>query len=161
VHRDQYLDVGAGTGRFAQALRARGASADACEHSPWGRLFGARHGVKIAPFDLTRQPPGPTGEQDIAFCLEVAEHVPARLGDQLVAYLAQFPTVVFTAANPGQGGTGHINEQPQSYWEGRFAAYGHRRDRDAERRFAAAEGDVPGTWLLENLMIYSRRSHES
>jgi hypothetical protein len=34
--------------------------------------------------------------------------------------------VVFSAAIPRQGGTGHINEQPQSYWARRFARNGYR-----------------------------------
>ncbi len=33
--------------------------------------------------------------------------------------------VAFTAASPGQGGTGHINEQPAGYWTARFAARGY------------------------------------
>lgn len=151
----RYLDVGAGTGRFADALRDLGASADACERSRVGRMLATTRGGKIMPFDLTRETPGPIGDYDVAFCLEVAEHVTPELGDRLVAYLARFPIVVFTAAHPGQGGTGHINEQPKDYWEERFAAYGRRRDGTYEHALLRADGDIQGKWLLDNLMVYA------
>lgn len=152
-----YLDVGAGTGRFAEALRAAGARADACEWSAYGRREAAKRGMFVAPFELADDPvtgPDPS-VYEVAFCLEVAEHVPPALGDKLVGYLAQAPTVVFTAAPPGQGGTAHINEQPKDYWEKRFAMAGKTRQIAPERAFLAAEGELPGTYLLRNLMVFA------
>lgn len=154
----RYLDVGAGTGRYAERLRELGATADACEHAKTGRKMAAERGLEVLPFDLGSSPPGPSPlGYNVAFCLEVAEHVPPLLGDRLVEYLAGFPTVVFTAAHPGQGGAGHINEKPKEYWESRFAGYGHQRDALPEARFLDAPGDVPADWLLTNLMIFTRR----
>jgi hypothetical protein len=156
-----YLDVGAGTGRFAQELRRRGARADACEYNFTGRLIGAWHGINVAPLDLSAQPPTPlTGPYDVAVCLEVAEHLPAALGALLVRFLSGFRTVVLTAAPPGQGGTGHLNEQPKSYWESLFAAHGRPRDGELERRFLAAPGET-NPYLLDNLMIFSRVGDQS
>lgn len=161
----RYLDVGAATGRHAEALRKRGIEATACERSWFGRMLAKRRGFPIQPFDLAPTPPiVPTGSYDVAFCLEVAEHIPADLGDKLVDVLCTYPTVVFTAAHPGQGGsgggTGHINEQPQNYWEERFARHGFSRRRDLEKSMLDAEGEVIGTYLLENLMVYSAQPHE-
>lgn len=152
----RYLDVGAGTGRFAEALRAQGVHADACEYSALARKLSARRGLKMFPFDLEASPVGPSSEgYAAAFSLEVAEHVPPQLGDRLVDYLTQFPTVVFTAAHPGQGGIGHINEQPQEYWARRFTSCGHRRRPDLEARFLACDAAIPHDWLTTNLMVYS------
>lgn len=153
----RFLDVGAGTGRFAQALVRQGGDASACEHSRWGRSIAATRGFRIEPFDLNRDPAGPSPDgYDVAFSLEVAEHLPPDLGDRLVAYLGRAPMVLFTAAHPGQRGTGHINEQPKSYWAKRFASHGLRRCPDREARFRAASGELHGDWLLENLTIYTR-----
>ena len=62
---------------------------------------------------------------DIACSLEYAEHLPPARAQALVALLAAAaPVVLFSAAVPGQGGLGHVNEQRQSYWAGLFAAHG-------------------------------------
>jgi hypothetical protein len=54
--------------------------------------------------------------------LEVAEHLPETVGQRLVSELTRIaPAVLFSAAIPGQGGTGHINEQWQDYWAKSFA----------------------------------------
>lgn len=64
---------------------------------------------------------------DLVECLEVAEHLPASAADTLVANLARHgDTILFSAATPGQGGKGHINEQPIDYWREKFQAHGYR-----------------------------------
>lgn len=48
------------------------------------------------------------GRFDLAVCLEVAEHLPpSRAGSFVADLCAAAPVVVFSAAIPGQGGTGH------------------------------------------------------
>ncbi len=65
---------------------------------------------------------------DLALCLEVAEHLPARSAPVLVQSLAAAaPVVLFSAALPKQGGTSHINEQWPQYWEKLFASHGMRK----------------------------------
>jgi SAM-dependent methyltransferase len=73
------------------------------------------------PFSLGRT-------YDLAVCLEVAEHLPARAAGALVDALAQAaPLVLFSAAIPGQGGVRHVNEQWPSYWRVLFEQRGFRR----------------------------------
>jgi SAM-dependent methyltransferase len=63
---------------------------------------------------------------DLAFSLEVAEHLPEANARSLVdALVHAAPVVMFSAAVPGQGGTDHINEQWQSYWCEMFATHGY------------------------------------
>ena len=53
----------------------------------------------------------------LVLCLEVAEHLPKKRAELLIAELASIaPVVVFSGAIPNQGGTNHINENWQSYW---------------------------------------------
>ncbi len=62
---------------------------------------------------------------DLAVCLEVAEHLREAGAQQLVDLLCSASDIVlFSAAIPGQGGKGHLNEQYPSYWAARFAARG-------------------------------------
>ena len=151
------LDVGAGSGAYAAEAIRQGLETLACEHSSHGRRMARRQGVDCRPFDLTREPPADlAGRFDLVWCFEVAEHLPPALGDRLVAFLAsQAPVVVFTAAHPGQGGTGHINEQPRGYWIERFSSQGMHLDAAASQ--ALAEGflarGAKAKWLSENVLV--------
>ena len=63
---------------------------------------------------------------DLACSVEVAEHLPNKCAEQFVSALVKAaPVVLFSAAIPGQGGTDHINEQWQSYWQRLFARHGY------------------------------------
>ena len=157
-----FVDVGAGSGAYAAELTRRGKNVVACEHSPFGRFLARRQRVDIRPFDLNSQPPAVFGETfDLAYCFEVAEHLPEPLGLQLAVFVASLaPTVVFTAAQPGQGGTGHINEKPKGYWEKTFAEYGFsldsvRTDALASQWMAAR---IPARWLIDNVLVFTQTS---
>ncbi len=67
---------------------------------------------------------------DLAICLEVAEHVPTHCSEGLVDNLARATSkaVIFSAAPVGQGGVGHINEQPWPFWMELWEARGWRED---------------------------------
>lgn len=72
-----------------------------------------------AGFDQRRQ-------FDVVTSFEVAEHLPASAAALFVEHLCQHSDmVVFSAAVPGQGGLGHINEQPYDYWRRLFSAQGY------------------------------------
>jgi SAM-dependent methyltransferase len=152
-----FVDVGAGSGGYAAEGVRRGWHVVACEHARAGRAMARRQGVEAYSFDLGRDPPSDVaGPFDVAYSFEAAEHVPAALGDALVRYLARLaPTVVFTAARPGQGGIGHVNEQPREYWIERFAAEGLSYDEEATTDMHAAFlARGVGAWLADNLSIF-------
>lgn len=74
---------------------------------------------------------------DLALSLEVAEHLPEASAGLFVRSLTQLaPTVLFSAAVPGQGGIHHVNEQWPSYWASRFA----------EHDFVAIDALRPRVW---------------
>ncbi len=63
---------------------------------------------------------------DMAVSLEFAEHLPLSRAEGFVALLVgSAPVVLFSAAIPGQGGLGHVNEQRQSWWAALFARHGY------------------------------------
>jgi SAM-dependent methyltransferase len=154
----RYVDVGAGTGAFAAELIRRGRSVVACERSRTGRLYANRQGVPCVSFDLRRDPPALLdGPFELAYCFEVAEHLEPPLGDELVGFLARIaPVIVFTAAVPGQGGVGHVNEQPPKYWSRRFSAHGLRADTRLATSLssAMARRGAQLPWFTGNIMVF-------
>jgi SAM-dependent methyltransferase len=72
------IDVGAGSGAFAAEARRQGLTATAIERSRHGRRLAKRHGIRALHFDLRATPPTTVeGRFDLAYCFEVAEHIPA------------------------------------------------------------------------------------
>jgi 2-polyprenyl-3-methyl-5-hydroxy-6-metoxy-1,4-benzoquinol methylase len=154
-------DVGAGSGAWAAEAARQGLEVEACEHSRLGRWISARQGVRSVPFDLNdAEPAALHGPFDLAICFEVAEHLPPALGDAMVRFLARTaPAVVFTAAPPGQGGTGHINEQPQRYWLERFSSEGMELSPDWTQRVRNGfeRVELGAWWLTNNAIVLKRR----
>ena len=132
-HLRTVVDLGAGTGAHVAELERHGVDCRGYEYSARARQVGAeRLGVTILPFDLTAPEPWDGKRYDLAMSLEVAEHLPPELGLRLVeTCVNSAPVVLFSAAPPGQGGQGHINEQPKAYWLERFARHGYRLNEDA------------------------------
>jgi SAM-dependent methyltransferase len=152
-------DIGCGTGRFAAEFLSRQKRIVACEYSARLRRKTARRGVEVYPFDLSNPSQQPlTGAPfDVAYCLEVAEHIPDSMSDALVQFIATHgKAIVFTAAQPGQGGTGHINEQPKSYWQAKFERrgcdYDSVRSDQIARRLRSANTEA---FMYENVMVFS------
>jgi hypothetical protein len=98
----------------------------------------------------------PDRAYDLALSLEVAEHLPHEAGPQLVRYLTQAaPQVLFSAAVPGQGGVGHINEHWLSYWAGLFKEHGYL-PLDALRPQIWHRSEI-AWWYRQNLMLFIRQ----
>lgn len=152
------LDVGCGTGGLLAALRALGIPGTGLEHSAAGLAACRAQGLDVRAADLDAGVALAGERFGAAVCLEVAEHVAPRRADALVDLLAAASDVVlFTAATPGQGGTGHVNEQPHAYWITRFAARGLALDAGATARLRA-EWAARGVawWYARNAMLFRR-----
>ncbi|HWF55328.1 MAG TPA: methyltransferase domain-containing protein [Solirubrobacteraceae bacterium] len=153
-----FADVGAGTGVYAAALQRAGRPVLACEHSRMGRVAARAQGVRCVSFDLTTPNPAPLSRRaDVAFSFEVAEHLPEALGPRLVSFMLDLaPTVVFSAAQPGQGGHGHINEQPLEYWTAAFERAGARLDDGATATLRRRFDGTGFGWLPSNSQVFRR-----
>jgi hypothetical protein len=63
----------------------------------------------------------PVVNLDMAICVEVLEHLSEEAANRVFNSICSTAgIVIFSAAVPGQGGTGHINEKPKNYWVSRF-----------------------------------------
>jgi SAM-dependent methyltransferase len=152
------IDVGCGSGGLLEALGAHGNDNVRCqgvEFSKAGRRLCRRRGVGCEFGDLTK-PLSIAPHYDLLLCFEVAEHLPSQYADQLVKNLTSGPKrVVFSAATPGQGGQGHVNEQPNEYWIQKFDArgFGHNRVMSDAMRMEWSSQGVVG-WFATNVMVF-------
>lgn len=91
---------------------------------------------------------------DLAVCLEVAEHLPARSARRLIRTLTNLsPCILFSAAVPGQKGTNHLNEQWPWYWRMLFAERGFRQLNPIRSQiFHETSVDQ---WYRQNIFVYA------
>lgn len=90
---------------------------------------------------------------DLCLCLEVAEHISEKMADSLISYLCSLSNnVLFSAAIPNQGGTGHVNEQWQEYWAEKFYANAF----GAELCYPVKDNQNVDLWYRQNMILYRR-----
>jgi len=148
-------DVGCGTGVWLRVFKEHGTKhivgLDG-DYVDTAKLLIPRECFR--PTDLTQ--PLPQGERfDLVISLEVAEHLPESCAQQFVRDLTQLSDcVLFSAAIPRQGGTGHVNEQWQSYWARLFDAEGFAVF-DLIRPRVWYSSDV-SPWYTQNTLVYTK-----
>ncbi|MDJ1177714.1 methyltransferase domain-containing protein [Roseofilum sp. BLCC_M91] len=100
------------------------------------------------PIDLSR-------EFDLVVSLEVAEHILPNYAQDFVKTLTELgPVVMFSAAIPYQGGTGHVNEQWPEYWQDYFRKYGYVVFDVIRAKIWNDEAVEP--WYRQNILLYIR-----
>ncbi|MBF0249694.1 MAG: hypothetical protein HQL35_03580 [Alphaproteobacteria bacterium] len=109
---------------------------------------------EFLPADLSRPVKLPEC-YDVAQSVEVAEHLPRASARVLVEGLCtRAPVVLFSAAPPGQGGRGHVNEQPYEYWRDLFAEQGFSLYDWVRPQIRGDHGIQP--WYRYNLLLFIR-----
>ncbi len=94
---------------------------------------------------------------DLAISVEVAEHFDQRHADHFVTLMTSTADlIIFGAAIPFQGGTNHVNEQPQSYWIEKFGAQDYACF-DFFRPVFWNDVDVE-SWYRQNTFLFVKRS---
>jgi SAM-dependent methyltransferase len=145
------VDIGCGTGAWSRACRDLGVPEVVGVDGAYVPAEHRGHVTEFIERDLA-EPLNLGRSFALALCLEVAEHLPPERAPGLVADLtALAPVVLFSAAVPGQGGTGHVNEQWSEYWVALFDAQGWSC-RDAIRPWVRANADV-AWWYRQNLFL--------
>lgn len=147
------VDVGCGTGEWLAEFASAGVRdfLGIDGHAPPAQL-------QVPPDRfVTANLSGPLPIQrrfDLALSLEVAEHLPPAAAEQFVASLTTLAgALLFSAAIPHQGGTGHLHERWPSYWAGLFTRRGYRPI-DCIRPRVWSDDRVCW-WYAQNTILYA------
>ena len=149
-------DVGCGRGGWLAVAGELGATALEGFDGPWtdeAKLVS--HEIVFQTVDIGRGD-RVCSSADLCISMEVAEHLPPSNAAGFIGTLCDVADVVlFSAAIPGQGGTGHINEQRQSYWAEKFAAHDYIQY-DVLRPELWSKRDVE-VWYRQNSFLFVKR----
>ena len=150
------VDLGSGTGEWLGELRKLGVTDVSGVDGDWVDRAALKIPTdQFKPFDL-RNKLVMDRTFDLAISVETAEHLPPERGEGFVADLvALAPVVLFSAAIPGQGGTGHINEQWQDYWARLFAKHDYVALDFLRLKFW--NDSRIEWWYRQNIILYVRR----
>lgn len=152
------IDVGCGEGWWAQAFADLGAEVIGLDGA---YVQSSPLGDRFIPHDLNKPLPAHlAGRFDLAICLEVAEHLPAKRADSFIGDLCGLaPVILFSAAIKGQGGVGHLNEQPPKYWASLFEKFGFSVT--GALRWQVWDDDRVENWYRQNILIASKLPADS
>lgn len=161
---DKMLDVGCGSGHLVaigDALEVTGFGVDIVANGcswPGGSVVNWANLTEEHDYWYS-------GERyDLVLCLEVAEHLPPESADTLCDTLVQATggTLLFSAATPGQGGSGHLHEMPHEYWREKLEACGLRFDPEttAMLRRTWSEAAPTAWWYGKNIQVFRQIDRE-
>ncbi len=145
-------DLGAGSGVYVEELRKLGCEAQGYDINPDQPRPDL---VKTSTMFGTQDPAA------VVLCLEVAEHIQEHLASLVVKTVWDNTEpggyVVWSAAQPGQGGVGHINCRYPEYWANlaREAGFMLRKDIEAELHTYITSGYHMG-WFATNRQVWQR-----
>lgn len=144
------IDVGCGEGWWAKAFERPDGVGHVCGvdgHDGSAAVVTYEQADLAEPGSLGRFP-----RHDLAVCLEVAEHLPPQRAGSFIAELcALAPVVLFSAAVPGQGGVGHVNEQWPDYWADLFGD--HDYDVSGALRWRIWNEPTVENWYRQNILV--------
>jgi methyltransferase family protein len=149
IQAKSIVDVGSGTGAWLSVFQEYGIS------DIWG-VDGDYVSDDVQTLDPSRflqrdlsKPFSVDRNCDLVVCLEVAEHLPPESASSFIESISTIaPVVLFSAAIPKQGGTGHINEQWPDYWAAEFRAHG----------FVPIDCIRPRIWSNQRVMVWFRQN---
>ena len=145
------LDLGCGLGAYLRLFAERGVQVRGVDGAPWTNYSQIPESA-YRQHDLSAGPPGLDESFDLSICLEVLEHLPEPAGLEIVTWLAERTrtAIVFSAAQPGQPGDGHITCRPPDFWLQAFERCGWTADPAAS---AALRLTSTLFWFQRNLFV--------
>lgn len=157
---DSVIDFGCAIGAYLEPFHEAGCTVKGIEGNRDAFKYAVVPTEHLEYHDL-RRPYEAERAYDLVMSIEVAEHIPERFADTFVDTLVNAgETVVMTAAIEGQGGQHHVNEQPRSYWKGKFAERGLVYDGEAVERIRHRLDVDTFAHVPENLFVFRNPSPE-
>jgi 2-polyprenyl-3-methyl-5-hydroxy-6-metoxy-1,4-benzoquinol methylase len=156
---ESVFDVGCGMGIYLNEFARIGKDVLGCEFSA-DALALSQKKYTIFQADATK-PITLNRNYDLLICFEVAEHICKRFSKQLVSNCVNNgERILFTAAPVGQGGVGHINEQPYQFWINLFEAAGFSLNTDlSEQMKTDMKSENVVSWIANNLMFFEKSNY--
>lgn len=146
------IDLGCGPGMYSEFLNQNGFFCDCCDGNPH-TIELSKHKCFIQDlsidFDLQKK-------YDCVLCLEVGEHIPKLYEDILIDNIIKHTEklIILSWATVGQGGHGHVNEQPNEYISKKF------ENKDFERCYDI-EIDLRKSsfwwWFKNTIMVFKKK----
>ena len=151
------IDVGCGVGVWLKYCEKRGAKTTGLEGKWLPKNLYVASG-KLINSNFLKPLPNLNKSFDLCIQLEVAEHLPYWRANKFIFELTKYsPIILFSAAIPGQGGKGHINEQPLSYWVKLFGKNNYEII-DVIRPVIWDEKDIP-IWYRQNTVLFVNKDY--
>lgn len=154
------IDVGCGDGHLVQLAAALGIKAVGIDATLPREVSVGFNGALLVRHDLRQPFTAPVLPAELVLCLEVAEHIEEACADVLCATLDRLTErmLLFSAATPGQGGSGHVNEQEHQYWRDHLSRRGFYEDCSGTLalRWAWSELSPTAWWYGKNAMCFRR-----
>lgn len=155
-----YLDVGCGDGIMVETARKLGSEAygvDQLVDETWPSYYFHKNLVDYFQLPLSKK-------ANIVTCIEIAEHLHesahATLCDTICENLASGTEnyLIFSAARPGQDGTGHIACRPAHYWAEQFIRRGLTADDMMTMNLALLWSRIksPLNYFYDNVMVFHK-----
>ena len=154
---ESVVDVGCGTGAWLNAFADEGAGEVLGLDGDWvGEDQLLIEPSNFIRCDLSKKLPVER-VFDLAISLEVAEHLHEEFAFGFIGELTRLaPVVLFSAANPGQGGINHFNEQPPGYWAELFAKHGFVVIDTI--RWQVWNDPLVTWWYKQNIVLYAGKA---
>lgn len=155
---NSYFDVGCGDGAMVNVARMLGVEAfgadQLVDEKTWPDYYIHRNLVDYV--ELPHQ-------VELVTCFEVAEHIHESAHNTLCNTICDNLAVggnylLFSAARPGQDGTGHVATRPAEYWHQRFIERGLTYNGNATLTLAHiwANLNSPLNYFWDNLMVFEK-----
>lgn len=151
------VDIGCGFGQYVHFFNQHNIDCIGYDGNPLtGTLAGKWEFAKDKCYVKDLSVPCTFDSQsDWGLCLEVGEHIPKEYEDIFLNNLhaCNKQGLILSWAVPGQGGTGHVNEQPNDYIKERLASMGYVNDSHAESFLRKSSKSLP--WFANTLMVFT------
>ena len=146
------VDFGCGNADYAKRLTQGGKKVDAFDGNP-NTVEMTGGFAKILDlsqnFDLKTK-------YECVISLEVGEHIPKEKEQTYLDNLDRHSTqcIILSWALPGQGGDGHVNEQPNEYIVGEMEKRGYNHYEEASNYFRSVANLW---WFKKTIMVFIKK----